>query len=254
MTMTGRLEGKVALITGAAKGMGVVHAERFVREGARVAIADIDTAAGQALADRLGDRARFFALDVRSADGWAEAVAGAVAAFGGVDILVNNAGVSGSATTTAEITIEEWTRTVEIDLTGTFLGIQAVLPGMLERGKGSIVNISSAAGMAAAPGVNTAYVAAKFGVRGMTKQVAVEYGAQGIRANSVHPGAVRTELTQALVEQLGPEFMEQFYASVPMKRIAEQEEVTDVVLFLASDESSFVTGTELVVDGGLLAL
>jgi 3alpha(or 20beta)-hydroxysteroid dehydrogenase len=252
--MTGRLEGKVALITGAAKGMGVVHAERFVREGASVAIADIDVAAGRALADRLGDRAGFFALDVRDADDWAQAVSGATEAFGGVDILVNNAGVSGSATTTAELTIEEWTRTIEIDLTGTFLGIQAVLPGMLERGKGSIVNISSAAGMAAAPGVNTAYVAAKFGVRGMTKQVAVEYGAQGIRANSVHPGAVRTELTQALVEQLGPEFMEQFYASVPMKRIAEQEEVTDVVLFLASDESSFVTGTELVVDGGLLAL
>jgi 3alpha(or 20beta)-hydroxysteroid dehydrogenase len=124
---------------------------------------------------------------------------------------------------------------------------------MIDNGGGTIVNISSAAGMAAASGVNAAYVAAKFGVRGLTKQIAVEYGAQGIRANSVHPGAVRTALTQALVDQLGPEFMEQFYAAVPMKRIAEIDEVVQPVVFLASGESSFINGTEIVIDGGLLA-
>jgi len=251
--MTERLTGKVALITGAANGMGAAHAETFVKHGAKVIIADVDAERGEAFAAKLGDSALFVRLDVTDADGWAAAVAAGSAAFGPINVLVNNAGVSGSATKTVDITEAEWARTIDIDLTGTFRGLKALLPHMLENGGGSIVNISSAAGMAAAPGVNIAYVAAKFAVRGMSKQVAIEYARQGIRVNSVHPGAVRTELTQNLVDQLGPEFMEEFYSSVPMHRIAELEEVSDAVMFLASDESSFITGTELVIDGGLLA-
>jgi 3alpha(or 20beta)-hydroxysteroid dehydrogenase len=252
--MTDRLAGKVALITGAANGMGAAHAEVFAANGAKVIIADVDENRGNALADRLGDQAVFVRLDVTNTESWSNAVAAGAAAFGSINVLVNNAGVSGSATKTIEITEAEWERTIEIDLAGTFRGIKALLPHMIENGGGSIVNISSAAGMAAAPGVNIAYVAAKFGVRGMSKQVAIEYAREGIRVNSVHPGAVRTELTQNLVDQLGPEFMEQFYSSVPMHRIAELDEVSNAVMFLASDESSFITGTELVIDGGLLAV
>ena len=252
--MTDRLEGKVALITGAANGMGAAHAEVFAGHGAKVIIADVDETRGRALAERLGDSAVFVRLDVTSSESWMSAVAAGATAFGSINVLVNNAGVSGSATKTVDISEAEWERTIAIDLTGTFRGMKALLPHMLENGGGSIVNISSAAGMAAAPGVNIAYVAAKFGVRGMSKQVAIEYAREGIRVNSVHPGAVRTELTQTLVDQLGPEFMEQFYSSVPMHRIAELDEVSNAVLFLASDESSFITGTELVIDGGLLAV
>lgn len=251
--MTERLVGKVALITGAANGMGAAHAEMFVKYGAKVIIADVDAERGDAFAATLGDNALFVRLDVTDSDAWAAAVTAGSAAFGPINVLVNNAGVSGSATKTVEMTDAEWNRTIDIDLTGTFRGLKALLPHMLANGGGSIVNISSAAGMAAAPGVNIAYVAAKFAVRGMSKQVAIEYAQQGIRVNSVHPGAVRTELTQNLVDQLGPEFMEEFYSSVPMHRIAELEEVSNAVMFLASDESSFITGTELVIDGGLLA-
>lgn len=252
--MTGRLEGKIALISGAAGGMGAAHAEHFVAHGARVVLGDIDVDGARSLAERLGAVALSVPLNVTEPDSWKQAVDLGAEAFGPINVLVNNAGVSGSATSTTEITDEEWRRTIDIDLNGTFHGIRAVLPHMLSHGGGSIVNISSAAGMAAAPGVNIAYVAAKFAVRGMSKQVAIEYATQGIRVNSIHPGAVRTPLTQALVDQLGPEFMEGFYASVPMHRIAEMKEVSDAVIFLASDESSFITGTELVVDGGLLAL
>lgn len=252
--MTDRLAGKVALISGAAGGMGAAHAEHFVAHGAKVVLGDIDHDGARTLAERLGDSALAVPLNVTDPATWREAIDLGADEFGPVNVLVNNAGVSGSATSTTDITDEEWHRTIDIDLNGTFHGIRSVLPHMLAHGGGSIVNISSAAGMAAAPGVNIAYVAAKFAVRGMSKQVAIEYAQKGIRVNSVHPGAVRTPLTQALVDQLGPEFMESFYASVPMHRIAEMKEVSDAVIFLASDESSFITGTELVVDGGLLAL
>ncbi len=251
--MTSRLEGKVAIITGAANGMGAAFAARFAREGAKVLVADVDVEGGERVAAAIGDAARFQRLDVTDPAAWDAAVAVARDAFGPVSVLVNNAGVSGDATKTADIDDRAWARTIDIDLTGTFHGVRAVIPEMVANGGGSIVNISSAAGMAAASGVNAAYVAAKFGVRGLTKQVAVEYGSANVRANSVHPGAVRTALTQALVDQLGPDFMEQFYAGVPMKRIAEVDEVVLPVLFLASDESSFVNGTEVVIDGGLLA-
>lgn len=251
--MTNRLDGKIALITGAAAGMGAAHARSFVDEGAKVIVADIDDAKGSGVAARLGEAAIFVHLDVTDTASWASAVQEAEAHFGAVNVLVNNAGVSGSATNTVDITKEEWTRTINIDLNGTFHGIRAVLPKMLETGGGSIVNISSAAGMAAAPGVNVAYVAAKFAVRGIAKQVAVEYARQGIRVNSVHPGAVRTELTQNLMDQLGAEFMEGFFSTVPMHRLGELDEVSSAVVFLASDESSFITGTEIVIDGGLLA-
>lgn len=249
----GRLDGKVALITGAAKGMGARHAEVFVREGATVIIADLDVDAGTALADRLGEAATFSRLDVTDPTSWASVVTDATKQLGPIDVLVNNAGVSGTATQTAEMTDREWDTTIKIDLNGTFYGVRAVIPQMIENGGGSIVNISSAAGLVGTAGVNVGYVAAKFAVRGIAKQVAIEYGGQGIRANSVHPGAVRTDMTQALIDQLGPEWAEGFYAGVPLHRIAELDEVSNAVLFLASDDSSFITGTELVIDGGLVA-
>ncbi|UFS60179.1 SDR family NAD(P)-dependent oxidoreductase [Subtercola endophyticus] len=249
----GRLDGKVALITGAAKGMGARHAEVFVREGAKVIVADLDVDAGTALVERLGEAAIFARLDVTDPGSWASVVADATERLGHIDVLVNNAGVSGTATQTAELTDREWDTTINIDLNGTFYGVRAVIPQMIENGGGSIVNISSAAGLVGTAGVNVGYVAAKFAVRGIAKQVAIEYGGQGIRANSVHPGAVRTDMTQALIDQLGPEWEEGFYSGVPMHRIAELDEVSNAVLFLASDESSFITGTELVVDGGLVA-
>lgn len=248
------LDGKIALITGAAHGMGAVHAERFVAEGAIVVATDVDDAAGAALAARLGDRCTYLHLDVSRPAMWSDVVGQAAERLGPVTVLVNNAGVSGKAVTTLELDRAAYLHTVEIDQHGTLYGRQTVLPGMLEAGGGSIVNISSTAGMVAAPGVNVGYVGAKWAVRGMTKQVAVEYGPRGVRVNSVHPGAIRTPLAKALVDQMGAAWAKDFLNGVPLRRVGEMSEITEVVLFLASDASSFVTGAELVADGGLIQL
>lgn len=249
-----RLQGKVALITGAASGMGISHAELFVSEGARVILTDIDADAGAALAGRLGPNALFVAHDVTDPSSWEHVVAIGAEAFGSITILVNNAGVSGPPTTTLDIGLDDYHRTIAVDQHGIFHGMRAVIPGMIAAGGGSIVNLSSTAGIAATPGFpNIAYVAAKFAVRGMTKATAIEYATQGIRVNSVHPGAVLTPLTEALLQQAGAEFRASFEASVPANRLARSEEVSQAVVFLASDESSYTTGTELVIDGGLLA-
>jgi 3alpha(or 20beta)-hydroxysteroid dehydrogenase len=238
--MTGRLDGKVALITGAARGMGSAHARRFVAEGARVVLGDILDGEGAALAADLGPAARYIRLDVTKPDDWAAAVALCVADFGGLDILVNNAGIFGGAAI-VEHPLDLWQRMIDINLTGVFLGIRAATTVLVASGSGSIINISSVAGLRGAPG-GSAYVASKFGVRGLTKAVAAELAPFGVRCNSVHPGIIDTPMAAGLNTQ-GYDY--------PLGRMARSEEVTNIVLYLASDEASYSTGSEFVVDGGL---
>ncbi len=240
MTSSGRVAGKVALITGAARGMGAAHARRFIAEGARVVLGDILDAEGAALAAELSSDARYIRLDVTKPDDWAAAVALCVADFGGLHILVNNAGIFGGAAI-VDHPLDLWQRMIEINLTGVFLGIRAATSALVASGSGSIINISSVAGLRGAPG-GSAYVASKFGVRGLTKAVAAELAPFGVRCNSVHPGIIDTPMAEGLNTQ-GYDY--------PLGRMARSEEVTNLVLYLASDEASYSTGSEFIVDGGL---
>lgn len=247
-----RLEGKVAIITGAAQGMGAAHARRFVAEGAKVVITDINRDAGEALASELGDAAMFHALDVTDDASWATVVSAAKAQFGSVTALVNNAGILGPGRPCAELDEADFLKVCAINQTAVFLGAKHVIPSMIQAGGGSIVNISSISGIVAIYGTpNVAYAASKFAVRGITKQVAIEYGKQGIRANSVHPGYIRTPMMTAA---LNDEQIKVASGSVPIGRVGEVEDVSNLVVFLASDESTFITGTEHIIDGGLTAL
>ena len=234
-----RVAGKVALISGGARGMGAAHAELLVAEGAKVVIGDILDAEGEATAARLGDSVRFVHLDVTKPDDWDTAVSAAVDGFGGLDILVNNAGIANFAPI-EDYTLEQWNLIIAINLTGTFNGIKAAIPALKKSGHGSIINISSTAGIkgvAALPG----YTAAKFAVRGLTKEIAIDLGRYNIRANSIHPGNIRTPMTDGLdVDQ----------SLVPLGRMGDASELSAMVLFLASDESSFSTGAEFIADGG----
>jgi 3alpha(or 20beta)-hydroxysteroid dehydrogenase len=246
-----RLLGKVAIITGASQGMGASHARCFVQQGARVILGDINEAAGNELAEELGPDALFVKQDVARKADWDRIVKLGQERFGPINVLVNNAGIIGSLASTIELTEQEYQRVCSINQTAVFLGMQAVLPGMLEAGGGSIVNISSVAGIVAIYGSpNLAYVASKFAVRGMTKQVAVEYGEWNIRVNSVHPGYIKTPMMVAATDEHGGEAVKQ----IPLKRMAESAEVSNLVIFLASDESGFITGTEHIIDGGMTAL
>ena len=240
MTGSGRVAGKVALITGAARGMGAALARRFIAEGARVVLGDILDAEGAALAAELSSDARYIRLDVTKPDDWAAAVALCVADFGGLHILVNNAGIFGGAAI-VDHPLDLWQRMIEINLTGVFLGIRAATSALVASGSGSIINISSVAGLRGAPG-GSAYVASKFGVRGLTKAVAAELAPFGVRCNSVHPGIIDTPMAEGLNTQ-GYDY--------PLGRMARSEEVTNLVLYLASDEASYSTGSEFIVDGGL---
>ena len=246
-----RLAGKVALVTGAASGMGKSEATIFAREGARVVVADILEAEGKEVAKTIGDAARFVKLDVTSEREWESAVAFAEREFGKLNLLVNNAGISG--TYTADLTsTEAWDRVMEINAKGVFLGMKCAVPALKRAGGGAIVNISSISGFAGQQGVHMAYNASKGAVRIMTKTAAVQWAADSIRVNSVHPGfmpAMRTSVGSA-----NPEWRAKVLKAVPMKREGRVEEVAHAVLFLASDEASYITGTELVVDGGFLAM
>ena len=244
-----RLGCKTAIITGAAQGMGAAHARLFVAEGARVVLTDVLEKQGRALAEELGEAATFCAHDVSDAAGWAKAVALAERQFGAVDILVNNAGILGPRAEIVDLDEADFTRVLGVNLVGTFLGMKAVIPSMLRAGGGSIVNISSMAGLVAVDGFpNAAYVASKFALRGVTKAAAAEYGARGIRVNSVHPGYVLTPMTGAAGDKLRARA-----ESTMLKRIGEPEEVSRLVLFLASDEASLITGAEHVIDAGVTA-
>jgi 3alpha(or 20beta)-hydroxysteroid dehydrogenase len=250
MTM-GRLEGKIAIITGAGQGMGEAHARRFIAEGANVLLTDVNTVAGERLAAELGDRARFQLLDVTSELGWKAAVAAAETAFGPVSVLVANAGITGPTTGTTDLSEADFLNICAINQAGVFLGIKACVPSMLRAGGGSIVNVSSISGIVSIYGTpNAAYAASKFAVRGITKFTAIEYAAQKIRVNSVHPGYIRTPMMTASLDE---EQIVVASGSVPMHRVGEPDEVSSLILFLASDEAAFITGTEHIIDGGLTA-
>ena len=248
-----RLENKVALISGGARGMGAVEARLFASEGARVVIGDVLTEEGrrvEAEINETGAQCRYVDLDVTSEDNWRDAVAEAVTAFGKLDILVNNAGITISGTI-EEITEAQWDRIMAINSRGVFLGTREVIAEMRRAGGGSIVNISSGAGIAPSPGTSAAYAASKGAVRLFTKATAIQHASDGIRCNSVHPGPIETPMLRAArgddasrAEQL---------SLIPLGRIGRPEEIAYGVLYLASDESSFVTGSELVIDGGRTA-
>ena len=245
-----RLEGKTAIITGAAQGMGAAHALALAREGASVVLTDMQDS-GRAIADKIGASACFFHHDVTDPEGWKTIVAEAESRFGSVDILVNNAGILGPTVPAVEFAYADYLAVCAVNQHGVFLGMQAVIPAMLRAGKGSIVNISSIAGMAAVLGSpNLAYVGSKFAVRGMSKAAALEYGRFGIRVNSVHPGYI---LTPMMVAGMGDEDGGAAAGAVPLGRVARPDEVSQLVLFLASDEASYMTGSEYLVDGGILA-
>jgi 3alpha(or 20beta)-hydroxysteroid dehydrogenase len=248
----GRLDGKVAIITGAAQGMGAAHARRFVAEGAKTVFTDVNAQAGAALAAELGDSALFIKHDVSSETDWKAVVGECEAKFGPVSVLVNNAGILGPGALAADLEEADFNKVIAINQTAVFLGTKHAIPSMIRAGGGSIINISSISGIVAIYGTpNVAYAASKFAVRGITKQVAIEYGGQGIRANSVHPGYIRTPMMTAALDE---EQIKIASGSVPIKRVGEVEDVSNLVVFLASDESGFVTGTEHIIDGGLTAL
>lgn len=243
----GKLTGKVAIITGGARGMGAATSRLFVNEGAKVAIADVLDEAGEALATELGDNARFFKLDVTSEDNWAQVVNAVEQAFGPVDALVNNAGIL-MFKSILDTTKADFEKVLGVNLVGELLGIKAVAPGMIARGRGAIVNVSSVDGMKGANGL-VAYASSKWGVRGLTKVAAMELGHKGIRVNSVHPGGVDTVMSN---HSAAPrEDVNKAYGNVPLQRIGGPEEVAAASAFLASDEASYIHGAEIVVDGGM---
>ena len=242
-----RFENRTVIVTGGARGMGACHARGFIAEGANVVIADVVKQEGQSLAYELGDRAIFSSLDVRSEADWAATVTAAENAFGPVSVLVNNAGIVHFARI-ADTEPADCSRVIDINLTGTYLGIRALASSMRKAGGGAIVNISSGAGMSGAFGLG-AYVASKWGVRGLTKTAALELARDKIRVNSIHPGATRTTMAaQPDVEAV----MAASVKNLAIPRIAEPEELTRLVLFVASDEASFSTGSEFIADGGSL--
>ena len=237
----GRVEGKVALISGGARGMGAAHARLLVAEGAKVVLGDLLDDEGKLLADELGSAARYVHLDVTDAEQWAAAVTAAVQEFGKLDVLVNNAGIVNGGPI-QDFDIGEWQRIVDINLSGTFLGMRAAATAMIAAGGGSIINISSIEGMRGSAWAH-GYVATKWGVRGLTKSVAIELAPHGVRVNSIHPGLIRTPMTEGFPDDV---------IKSPLGRPGTAEEVSSFVLFLASDESSYATGAEFVVDGGTI--
>ncbi|MGI5498791.1 glucose 1-dehydrogenase [Lentzea sp. CA-135723] len=242
-----RLSGKVALITGAARGQGAAAARRFVAEGASVMVTDVLDDQGKELASELG--AEYCHLDVSSESSWAEAVTFTVSTFGSVSVLVNNAGIL-HFSALADTTLADYQRVIGINQVGTFLGMRSVVEPMKAAGGGSIVNVSSVEGLGGMPYL-TAYTASKFAIRGMTKVAAMELGQHGIRVNSVHPGAIDTPMVS---EALGrPIDVSPIGKKLALRRIGQPEDVANVVLFLASDESAYCTGGEFVVDGGATA-
>jgi 3alpha(or 20beta)-hydroxysteroid dehydrogenase len=240
-----RLDGKVALITGGARGQGAAEARLFVAEGAKVLVTDVLDDEGEALAEELGGAARYRHHDVASVDDWAAAVQDATSTFGKLDVLVNNAGIH-SVIPIEDETFERFEKIIAVNLYGPWHGMRAALPAMRAAGGGSIVNISSLAGMKGFPG-HGSYGASKWALRGLTKTAAREFGPSGIRVNSVHPGAIKTDMLPEGSRAEGT------FSALPIGRAGEADEIARLVLFLASDESSYITGTEHVIDGGSIA-
>jgi len=247
MRQMGRLADKVAIITGGARGMGAAHTRRFVAEGAKVVITDLLEDVGEALAQELGQNALFIKQDVTSAEDWERVVAETEKAFGPVHILVNNAGISINNSIEG-MSEQQYRKIVDINQVSVFLGMKAVVSSMKKTEKGSIVNISSMNGLVAGA---IGYTDTKFAVRGMSKAAAIEFAKYGIRVNSVHPGVIETPM---VTEGDAVETIKEFAKHIPLRRMAKAEEVTNLVLYLASDESSYSTGSEFVIDGGLTAM
>jgi 3(or 17)beta-hydroxysteroid dehydrogenase len=256
-----RMQGKAAIVTGAASGIGRATAILFAREGARVLLTDRDPA-GEAVADSVrgeGGEGHFLRHDVSDEASWTAAVVRALEAFGRLDVLVNNAGIS-LAKPLGDTTLAEWRQLMAVNLDGVFLGTREAVRAMRRSGGGAIVNVSSAAGLVGSP-TASAYCASKGGVRLFTKAVALEVAGDGIRVNSIHPGGVRTpiwakaDFWPGLVEQSGSEdaAFQALAGASPLGRLAEPEEIAEAILYLASDGSKFMTGSELVIDGGYTA-
>ena len=248
-----RLKGKVALISGAAKGMGAVEARMFAKEGASLVLGDVLEDEGAKLALEIssgGASCVFTPLDVRKTSQWESAVTKATSAYGRLDVLVNNAGVT-SRMNLLDTTEEDWDRVLDINAKGSFLGIKAVIPAMRKSGGGSIVNISSQLGLVGGDFSSPQYQASKGAVRILTKSVAIQYASEGIRCNSVHPAPIETDMTADV--RADKNRLADMVRRIPMGRYGKPEEVAYAVLYLASNESSFVTGSELVVDGGWTA-
>ena len=237
----GRVDDKVALISGGARGMGAEHARALVAEGAKVVIGDILDEEGKELADEIGDAARYVHLDVTSAEEWEAAVATAVDEFGKLNVLVNNAGIVALGQI-GKFDMAKWQKVIDVNLTGTFLGMQASIEAMKAAGGGSIINVSSIEGMRGAVMVHP-YVASKWAVRGLTKSAALELASDQIRVNSIHPGFIRTPMTKHFPDNM---------LTIPLGRPGQSDEVSTFVVFLASDESRYATGAEFVIDGGLV--
>ena len=245
-----KLNAGVAIVTGAAQGIGEAISRAFIESGARVVMTDVKADLGRSLASQLGDGAHFIEQDVSICESWRDVVKESERIFGPVDILVNNAGIVGVVTNTLDFKEEDYNRIIGVNQNAVFFGMQAVIPGMLKNGGGSIVNISSIAGFVAVVGCpQLAYVCSKFAVRGMTKHVAVEYGDKNIRVNSICPGYVKTPMNEDALDEAGYEAVN----LIPMKRFGEASEVAKLAVFLASDDASFITGTEHVIDGGMIA-
>ena len=250
----GRLDGKVAFISGGARGMGAEEARLFAREGAKVAIGDVleeDGRRVEAEINESGGDCLFLRLDVTSEANWQDAIAATVSRFGALHILVNNAGIGGVGGLIEDTPVEDWDRVMDINGKGVFLGTKAAIPEMQAAGGGSIINISSQLGIVATDNSSPMYHASKGAVRILTKSTAIQFAPDGIRANSVHPGPVVTAMTERRRED--PEAYALMRSRIPLGRFAEPIEITNAVLYLASDESGYVTGSEVVVDGGWVA-
>lgn len=247
-----RFEGKTVLITGAAGGQGSAHARGFASEGASVVVTDKEEDRGRALAEELGGGARFVRLDVSSPSDWAVAIAEAEQNLGSISVLVNNAGILAPSALIEDGDPTDWDRVLAVNLKGVYLGIRAAVPSLRRAGRGSIVNIASTSGHVGTPMISP-YVASKWGVRGLTQTAAIELARDGIRVNSISPGVVDTPMiTQplrpgevAVIDHFSPE-------PFAVKRMAEPQEITRLVLFLASEESGFLTGSDHIIDGGML--
>jgi 3alpha(or 20beta)-hydroxysteroid dehydrogenase len=246
----GRLDGKVALITGGARGQGAEEGALFVREGATVVLTDVLDDEGRAVADGLGDHASYLHHDVTSEDEWAAVVASVLERHGQIDALVNNAGIF-RLLPAQDTSLEVWEQVIAVNQTGVFLGMKAVAPSMVEQRSGSIINISSVAGLMGGA-LSVAYSASKWAVRGMSKVMASELGSAGVRVNSVHPGMIETPMLDDIAA-FGEASMQFLLGRTPLGRSAKPIEVAEAVVFLASDEARFITGAELAVDGGMSA-
>lgn len=243
------LNGKVALITGAARGQGAAEARLFAQRGAKVVLCDILDSEGQAVAAEIGANAAYIRLDVTSEASWQAAVKAAVSKFGKLNVLVNNAGIV-KVTDLADCPLDEYMQVIQVNQVGVFLGMKTVVPAMKQAGGGSIVNISSIDGLIGMTG-GTAYCASKFAVRGMTKVAALELGKDGIRVNSIHPGGILTPMITGA--GLDAQTAGEIFGRVPLQRIGQPEEIATLAAYLASDDASYSTGSEFIADGGLTA-